>query len=153
MRRIPRLAHLAGFTLIEMLTTLAIVGIVSTITVSNMVESISGYRLGRATTQMVWDLQALRVRAISYKQPITVKFIKDGVYTVWTDSNGNNQEDAGEVQTKDIGLSYKGIKIISTNSPTFNTTGTINNPASITITKNGNSKTINMNTSGLIKII
>ena len=127
-----------------MMATLAIIGIVSTIAGPNVLKIISGNRLSRATTQMVWDLQALRMRAISQKQTIAVEFTTDRVYTIKV--NGVT------TQTKDIDLAYKDVRLASTNNPEFTSTGTVNNPATITLTSASSTKTISVNTAGLIKI-
>src|SRR6266436_9297748 len=87
MRRGHKLLNAAGFTLFELMVTVAIVGIVSSVAAPNLFRQMSRYRLNNATTQMVWNLRALRMQAISQHHQVTVTFTDDHVYTIWTDRN------------------------------------------------------------------
>lgn len=132
--------------------TVVIIGIVSSVAAVNVIRHMPRQRLHSATAQMVWNLRALRMQAISKNRPVTVTFTNDHVYTIWTDSNGNADTDDGEVQTKDLSVNYSGVTLTSTNTPVFNPTGTVSNPASITFTGSGSSKMISMSAAGEIKI-
>src|SRR5215510_6043857 len=152
MRRVQKQPCEVGFTLMELLVTIAVIGIVSTVAAMNMTKQVPLYTLNSATKQLVWTLRALRMQAISQHHTVTVTFANDHTYTVWTDKNDNGQINDGEVQTKDINSQYRGVRFVSTNNPVFNPTGTVSNTASITLTNTGGSKIISMNSSGQIKI-
>ena len=151
MRRVQKQSCEAGFTLMELLITMAVLGIVSSVAAMNMSKQVPLYSLNSATKQLVWTLRALRMQAISQNHKVTVTFTDDHTYTVWTDKNDNGQIDIGEVQTKDINPQYRGVRFVSTNNPVFNPTGTVSNSASITLKNSRGSKIISMNASGQIK--
>src|ERR687886_1322809 len=102
MTRAQRVSRAAGFTLVELMVTVALIGILSSVTAVNMVRQIPRYRLTNAASQLAWTFRGLRMRAISQHPAVTVTFTNNHVYTVWTDRNDNNSVDSGEVQTVDI---------------------------------------------------
>jgi type IV fimbrial biogenesis protein FimT len=152
MYRIKRSPRAAGFTLVELLVTVAIIALVSSVAATNVVRQMPRQRLNSAAKQMAWNLRALRMQAISQNRSVTVTFINEYVYTIWTDSNANGTAETGEVQTKNISSNYSGVTLASTNNPVFNPTGTVSNLASITFTGAGSSKVITMTAAGEIKL-
>src|SRR5438876_1941917 len=98
MTRAQRVLHAAGFTLVELMVTMAVIGIVSSVTAVNVVRSLPRYRLTNATSQLAWTFRGLRMRAISQHHTVKVTFTNSHVYTVWTDRNDNGNVDSGEVQ-------------------------------------------------------
>lgn len=142
----------AGFTLVELMIVLAVVGIIAGVATTNVLTQLPGYRVQRAAAQLAWNLRALRMRAISQHHAIAVTFTNDHVYTVWTDSNDDGASDAGEVQTIDINATYSGVTMAATNNPVLNATGTVSNPAVITLTGAGIARTISMTIAGGIKL-
>lgn len=152
MTRLQKFSHAAGFTLMEIMTTLAIIGMVSGLAAASLGTELPRYRLNGAVKQMVWHLKALRLRAISHKHTITVTFANDHVYTIWTDSNDNGGVDDGEIQQKDIQADYKEVQFASTNNPTFHPKGTVSNAAAITLTSARGSKVLNMNIVGDVRV-
>src|SRR6266849_9649066 len=148
MTRAQRISHAAGFTLVELMVTMAVIGIVSSVTAVNMVREIPRYRLTNAASQLGWTFRGLRMRAISQHHAVTVTFTNTHVYTVWTDRNDNGISDSGEVQTIDINGAYPGVQLASTANPTFNATGTVTNLPTITLTNPTGSKTLTMNILG-----
>jgi len=152
MTRAKRVSHAAGFTLLELMVTMALIGIVSSVTTVNMVRQIPRYRLTNAASQLSWTFRGLRMRAISQLHAVKVTFTDNHVYTVWTDRNNNGVSDDGEVQTVDINVAYPGIQLASTADPTFNPTGTVANLPTITLTNPSGSKTLTMNILGDVTI-
>jgi len=65
MTRTQRVSHTAGFTLVELLVTMAIIGLVSSVPAVNMIRQIPRYRLTNAASQLTWTFRGLRMRAIS----------------------------------------------------------------------------------------
>jgi type IV fimbrial biogenesis protein FimT len=152
MTRAPRGSYAAGFTLVELLVTMAVIGIVSSVTAVNVVREIPRYRLTNAASQLAWTFRALRMRAISQHRPVTVTFTNTHVYTVWTDRNTNGSMDSGEVHTVDIHGAYPGVQLASTTNPTFHATGTVTNVPTITLTNPSGTKTLTMNILGDVTI-
>jgi prepilin-type N-terminal cleavage/methylation domain-containing protein len=152
MTRTQRVSHTAGFTLVELLVTMAIIGIVSSVTAVNMIREIPRYRLTNAASQLTWTFRGLRMRAISQHHAVKVTFTNNHVYTVWTDRNDNGISDSGEAQTIDINGAYPGVQLASTADPTFNATGTVTNLPTITLTNPTGSKTLTMNILGDVTI-
>jgi prepilin-type N-terminal cleavage/methylation domain-containing protein len=152
MTRAQRVSYAAGFTLVELMVTMAVIGIVSSVTAVNVVREIPRYRLTNAAAQLAWNFRALRLRAISQHHAVMVTFTNNHVYTVWTDRNDNSSIDSGEVQTVDINGAYPGIQLASTTNPTFNATGTVTNLPTITLTNPSGAKTLTMNMLGDVTI-
>ena len=152
MCRRPKLFRPGGFTLTEILVTLAVIGIVASAAASNVLPQLPRYRLQGAATQLAWNLRTLRMRAISQHHAITVTFTNNHVYTVWTDKNDNSVVDANEVQTTDINTAYGGVTVASTNNPVFNPTGVVSNLAVITLTGAGSTRVLTMTAAGGITL-
>lgn len=138
----------AGFTLVELLITLAVIAIVARIAAVNMIQELPRYRLNQAATQLVWTLRALRLRAISQHHTVTVTFINDHMYTVWTDHNDNGDIDSDEVQTMDLRGTYPDVTLTATTNPILQPTGTVTNPPTITLTNPSGTKRFTMNIIG-----
>src|SRR5215831_6075419 len=142
MARAQRISHAAGFTLVELMVTVAVIAIVARVAAVNVVREVPRYRLTNAASQLTWTFQALRMRAISQHHPVTVTFTNNHVYTVWTDRNDNGLSDSGEVQTIDIHEAYPGVQFAASADPTFKPAGTVTNPPTITLTNPTGSKTL-----------
>jgi len=136
----------------ELMVTVAVIGIVARVATVNVIREIPRYRLTNAATQLAWTFRALRMRAISQHHTVTVTFTNNQVYTVWTDFNDNGSSDSGEVQTTDLSGAYPGVQLNSTTNPVFNPTGTVTNLPTITLTNPSGTKTLTMNILGDITI-
>lgn len=152
MTRTQLVSQRAGFTLVELMITVVVIGLVARVATVNMIREMPRYRLTSAATQLAWTFRALRMRAISQHHPVTVTFTNNHVYTVWTDRNDNGSSDSGEVQTIDISGAYRGVQLASTTNPIFNPTGTVTNLPTITLTNPSGAKTLTVNILGDITI-
>ena len=152
MTRAQSVTRVAGFTLIELMVTVAIIGLVARVATVSMIRELPRYRLTSAATQLAWSFRALRMRAISQHHTVTVTFTNSHVYTVWTDRNDNGISDSGEVQTTDFSRAYPGVQLASTTNPVFNPTGTVTNLPTLTLTNPSGAKTLTMNILGDITI-
>ena len=152
MTRTQLVSQRAGFTLVELMITVVVIGLVVRVATVNMLPEMPHYRLTSAATQLAWTFRALRMRAISQHHPVTVTFTNNHVYTVWTDRNDNGISDSGEVQTIDINGAYPGVQLASTADPTFNSMGTVTNLPTITLTNPTGSKTLTMNILGDVTV-
>jgi prepilin-type N-terminal cleavage/methylation domain-containing protein len=152
MTRAQRLAQAAGFTLVELMVTMAVIATVSSVTAVNVIREIPRYRLTNAASQLAWTFRGLRMQAISQHHAVTVTFTTPHVYTIWTDRNDNGLSDGGEVHTVDIHGASPGVQLASTAHPTFNATGTVTNLPTITLTNPSGSKTLTLNILGEVTI-
>ena len=152
MARRQHVRHGAGYTLVELLVVMAVMGIVSSVTAVNVGRQLPRYRLTNAASQLAWTFRGLRMRAISQHHTVQVTFTTTHVYTVWTDRNDNGTIESDEVQTVDITMASPSVQLASTAALTFAPTGTVTNPPTITLTNPRGSKTLTMNILGDITI-
>ena len=133
----------AGFTLIEMLVSLTIMGALIAIAIPKFGKLLPGIRLASAARQVATDLQLARMRAISRHANQTVTFnTTTATYTF------------GASDTRNLSQMYPGTTITSLSpavNPTFTTTGTAN-ATTITLTNNGVTKQIQVVTIGRVNI-
>ena len=98
-------ANERGLTLIEILLTTAIIGIVGQIAVMNLVGQLPKKRLQGATNQIVWDFMAARMKAIMQNHDrIKVTFVDTHTYTIWDDVNNDDIVNADEAIAKTSNL-------------------------------------------------
>jgi Tfp pilus assembly protein FimT len=87
-QRLSVIVHLLnqqGFTLVGLLITTAILGLVAEGLALTLVRYMPTHRLYSATRHVLADLTAARRLAISQHQDITVEFLDDHVYRIWQD--------------------------------------------------------------------
>jgi Tfp pilus assembly protein FimT len=88
-----------GFTMVELVGTMAVILVVGAIAVPSFISAYHSYQVSDAATQLAGILQATRFEAI--RRNTTVNCIIQqaaGVTNIWTDSNNNSTEDPGERQ-------------------------------------------------------
>jgi prepilin-type N-terminal cleavage/methylation domain-containing protein len=91
-----------GFTIIEMMTIIAVVGILATVAGYNVTRSMPDYRLRQATRRLASMMQLARLRAINSNTECHLEFgigtssPGDRFYTFYLDRNSNGQFDVGE---------------------------------------------------------
>jgi len=90
----------AGFTLIEIIITMALMAIVGAIGVTSAVKIIPGMRMDRASSRLAFQLQLARSEAIANNQNIFIDLNSTAnTLTIWADTNRDGVRDAGEVST------------------------------------------------------
>lgn len=140
---LQRYRERAGFSLIEVMVSLTIMGTLIAIALPKFSQLLPGIRLASAARQVATDLQLARMRAISQHANQTVAFdTSTATYTF------------GSSDTRNLNQMYPGTTItsLSSGNPTFTTTGTAATQTTITLTNNGVTKQIQVATIGRVII-
>jgi type IV fimbrial biogenesis protein FimT len=145
----------SGFTLAELIIVMAIFGILTAIAIPTLVSMMPKYRLNGAARQVMGDLMAARMKAVSLNKKVKVFFFNDHQYKVCDDENNNGKvsDGEGDVQTIDIQIEYPDVKfdLNKTSDPTFSPRGTATN-RTITLQNSSGSKKITISIAGRVKI-
>ena len=89
-----------GFTLVEVMVGVVVVGIIAAIAVPNLRSYRESHRIWSQTEQMAAICRAAQSRARSEDHQILIEYQADqGQYLVIDDENNNGQADAGEIVT------------------------------------------------------
>lgn len=67
-------AHEAGFTLVDMLVVVALVGIISAIAIPGIVGAANRMRLGQSAREVEREMQIAKQRAVASVRPIRIRF-------------------------------------------------------------------------------
>ena len=163
----------SGFTLMELMVTIAIIAVASAIAVPNFMAWVPKYKLGGAARDVLGVLQGTRIQAVKGNSNYTLQFnvanesyvvfLDDGAGTPDTtpadgipDGMGDGILDATETIISQKTLS-NGINIANTtlagNQVIFDTQGVASNAGTITITSaNGESRQIILELAGSSRI-
>lgn len=90
----------SGFTLLELMTAVAVISIMTAIAMPNFLAWQRSARLRSAVRGLVTDLSLARSRAISTGLDVIGSFSKTG-YRITVDTNGNNTADAADKSLRD----------------------------------------------------
>jgi len=85
-----------GFTLIEIMVAIAIVAILATIAVPNMVGWRTKQRLAAAVSDVHDAIKAARSSAIKNNTTVVIQFQLPNRFTVFADDDGDGSQDSGE---------------------------------------------------------
>ena len=133
----------SGFTLIELIVIIAIVGVFAAIAVPNFLSYMPKYRLNGAARQVMGDLMAARMKAVKENTTVTVARVSNHEYKISTTS---------EEKTIDIQSNYRDVTIVGIFTDiSFYSRGTAS-PRAITLTNSTNSKKVSVAITGRVKI-
>jgi type IV fimbrial biogenesis protein FimT len=143
-----------GFTVTELAIGIAIISILAVVALPNIQLLLMQYRLNGATRQVIGDLMAARMKAVSQHRRFQVFFTDSQEYKICDDANGDNTVDncEGSAQNRDLQTNYSGVSVSATNDPTFNSTGTALGNSTITLTNPHGTKSISVHITGQVKI-
>jgi prepilin-type N-terminal cleavage/methylation domain-containing protein len=137
--RRQRHASNRGFTVVEILVSLTIIGILVKIAFPNVLAWLPALRLSSAARQIATDLQLARVQAIAKNSSQTVTFnVSGGSYSFGSES-------------RSLPLLFPGITISSATNPTFTPRGTANS-VTITLSNGSNQKLVCVKSMGRVAI-
>ena len=132
----------AGFTLIELMIVIAIIGIVSAIAAPNFRTYMAERRLSGAARMVMSDLMAARQKAVTQNVNITVTFTSNHEYSITNDA-----------AVRDIQRDYSDVTFTNSGAAVFyprgNATGTT---VTLTSSKTGKSKKVVVALTGRVKI-
>ena len=143
-RRLGRIISARGFTLMEMVITLALFGILLAIAIPSLQSYAVNENLRTAARDLMADFAMAKERAIS----------EDNNYTISFNPGDNQYTIASGVNTQTKSLSTYGASIQSIQPPipagvTFQTRGTIDPAGGLTLTNpRGSTAAINWNAAG-----
>ena len=141
-----------GFTILELLVALAIIGVSAAIAVPSMFEYMSRNRLKGAARQIMSDLMWARMQAVTQKNEFRVFFVNDHQYEILDDDDNDGKVDKTErVRKKDIRSPYFDVRIGSTGNPTFFPRGNAS-IGTVTLSNGSGAKKVKVHLTGRIKI-
>ncbi|GAA4365012.1 GspH/FimT family protein [Kangiella marina] len=121
-----------AFTIIELMTTVAIVAVMAAIATPSLRNMILNNRLAAFSNDMISSVSAARNEAISTRQSVAVEpnggDWSDG-WLVFVDSNANGSYDNGEEKLKSVDAYPESLSVNSApgSNLTFNSKGTMEN--------------------------
>lgn len=151
----------SGFTMIEMVITAVVLGIIAAMAIPDFFRAMQKVKLNSATRDIVSDLRWARSHSIAARTQVGLNFdFTNKTYSVFldTDDPGSYQFDAAKdsvVKAGDLSPVGSASCTFANNTVIFNPTGTCNSSGQITCysTDNNDSKTIDVLAStGRIKI-
>lgn len=143
----PHRGHSQGFTLMEMMIGIALIGILTVVAVPNIALFSSGYKLRGAAREVVSDLQYAKMMAIKENRSFQVVFGTQS-YQVNRGTGGG----AVTVKSRSLATDYPNVTIDATANPTFSSRGLCNGARIDLSLLGASTKTITVAFTGRIKL-
>lgn len=96
----PRRSPRNGFSLLELVLSLGVLMVISTIAVPVIVRSLQTYQLNSSASQLAGMMKFTKFDAIRQNTPVSCQIVQqtNSSWLVWVDSNGNGVADQAEPQ-------------------------------------------------------
>lgn len=129
--------NIKGFTLVELMITISIIGLIAILSVPNYQRFMHGWRLNGETQQLASALRTARSSAVMKNIDVVFSFdTDDGTYSWYEDMNRNGSLDNGEYESSEFDLGET-IEItahtLSSTTLTFGNKGNTRESGSITL--------------------
>lgn len=93
----PRRSPRNGFSLVELVLSLAVLLVITTLAIPVVVRSLQTYQLNASASQLAGMLKFTKFDAIRQNTKVSCQIVQSGAtWVVWVDSNGNLVQDGAE---------------------------------------------------------
>jgi type IV fimbrial biogenesis protein FimT len=142
--RMFRKLNSAGFTMAELMTTISVAAVLIVIAFPMFTRTLPGLRLTDAARQVATELQHVRMKAIAKGIAQQVTFSSNSY--VLQQCNGACTDDSGNIALPE------GITATATTPPRFESRGTVNTAANITLSNGTKQKFVCVKAVGRVNI-
>lgn len=137
MKRRPRISSTTGFTLVELMVSISIFGLILAASAPSFSRFLQSWKLSGEVNQLATTLRMARSAAVIKNVNTVFEFNEDaGTYSYYEDTDGDGVRDAAEfrsgVETLDAGIHFDS-HTFSTTKVTFGPKGNANESGDITM--------------------
>jgi len=95
----PRRSPRNGFSLVELLLSLAVLLVITSLAIPVILRSLESYQLNSSASQLAGMLKFAKFDAIRQNTRVSCQIVQQGAtWRIWVDSNGNTVADGAEPQ-------------------------------------------------------